>query len=145
MTKLDGLPAAGPSHASTTVDPLTNDRRLSGAPESAGGGDGAGASPPDGAGSGDGDGDGAGLGDSGAGGLGGGGGGGDDGVTTSAACETRIDCPPTRTRPVRSAPPLGATVMTTVSEPLPLPGAPNLIQSLVVCATHEQPEPSLTW
>src|SRR5262249_14696045 len=151
MTKVDGLPDAGPSHASTTVDPLTNDRRLSGAPGSAAGvGDGDGASPPDGVGSVDGDGEGAGVGDSGGGGrgggggAGGGGGGGGDVVTTRAACDTTIDCPPTLTRPVRSAPPLGATVMITVSEPLPLPGGPNVIQSLVVCATHEQPEPSFT-
>ena len=63
----------------------------------------------------------------------------------SAACDTRIDCPPMFTRPLRSAPLLGATVITTVPEPLPLAGIPTVIQSLVVCATHEQPEPSFTW
>jgi len=132
---------------------LTKDRRFSGASGSDDGVDeGDGGSPPVGAGEGsgagdglgDGDGLGAGAGAGGAGGAGGEGGGGvGGGVATNAACDTAIVCPPMLTLPVRAPPLLAATVIVALPGPLPLADA-NVIQLLVVCATHQQPEPSVT-
>ena len=131
------------------MDPLTNERRFRGAPGSAGAA-GDGASPLDGlagagAGSGDGLGGGDGPGTGGAGGAGGGGAGGGGGVgAAGAACDTVIVWPPTLTMPVRAGPVFAATNIVTLPDPLPLPGDANVIHVLVVCATHEQPDASVT-
>jgi len=132
------------------VDPFTNERRFAGAPGSAGG-TGDGASPEGlgdaGAGSGDGPGDdvGPGTGVGGAGGGGGGGGAGGGGVGAAGAnCDTVIVWPPTLTMPVRACPLLAATNIVTLPEPMPLAGEENVIQVLVVCATHAQPDPFVT-
>src|SRR5262249_33028995 len=88
-------------------------------------------------------GEGAGVGGGGGGG-GGGGAGGDGGVAASASCDTRIVWPPMLTAPVRGSPVLAATIIVTLPGPAPLAGERNVIQELVVCATHEQPDLSVT-
>src|SRR5262249_11008081 len=84
------------------------------------------------------------------GGAGGGGGGGPGpggpggGVDPPAAGDRDSVCPPMVTMPLRAAPLFAAIVIVTLPGPLPLPGPVKLIQLLVVCAAHAQPDASAT-